>query len=109
LEAKTKFFKIPPAILRQTQGVSRKITSLLARRVKNILNTDVGAALTGFAGPAGKNVGQVFLSVSYRNKTSVKKVMIKGSRDKVRKEASMILIEMIYNQVGAGHARPVKK
>lgn len=102
LEAKNKFLRIPWKILNQPQGVSGKITGVLAENVKNILNADIGAAITGFAGPGDKNTGLMFLAVSYKNNTMVKKVVIKGNRDKIRKEASRMLVKMIYDYVGTG-------
>ena len=102
LDAKNKLFGISGKLLKETEGVSRKVAYLLSQRVRNKFNTDIGTSVVGFAGPysrKGIRKGTVFLSVSYNKKTIVKKVIINGSRDTVRKKASNNLIEMIYSSI----------
>ena len=102
LGAKNKLLGIPYQLLKYTEGVSEKVAQLLSERVRKKFNTDIGASVVGFAGPrarTGVKTGTVFLSVSFNKKTIVEKTIIKGSRDTVRKEASRILIELIYKQV----------
>ncbi|MCP4652284.1 MAG: CinA family protein [Candidatus Omnitrophica bacterium] len=98
LESKNKFFKIPFALLRKTQGVSDEVASLLAKRVKGLLNSDMGASIVGFAGPKGQKVGTIYLSVSYK-KTVTKKLTLKGGRDLIRKQASSALINLILGEI----------
>ncbi len=100
LESKNKFFKIPLSSLKRTEGVSEKICLLLAKKIRKKFNTDIGTAVVGFAGPKAKKgikVGTVYISLTYRNSGCVKKVIIKGSRDKIRKTASKLLIKLIYD------------
>jgi len=102
LESKNKLLKIPWALLKKTQGVSAKVAGLLARKIRKKFNSDIGAALVGFAGPKSKNkvpVGTVFLSVNYKNKTETKKIILKGPRNKIQKEASYLLLELINDKI----------
>lgn len=98
LDAKNTLFKIPKAKLEKSQGVSREIGLILAKRVAKKLNSDLGASIVGFAGPDAKGrvkPGTVHLGISYRRKTFSKKIVIKGNRDSVRKESSRIMIKLI--------------
>ncbi|MDD5194399.1 MAG: CinA family protein [Candidatus Omnitrophica bacterium] len=102
LESKAHFFNLPLPILRKTQGVSAEIALALARGVRKLLKTDLGASIVGFAGPFGTNkvpAGTIFIAVSDKNGAFAKKLSIKGSRDTVRKKASYRLIELIYSRV----------
>ena len=78
LEAKNKLFNIPSSLLEKTQGVSKEVALKLATEVRKKLNANIGASIVGFAGP------------------KTKKIIIKGTRDVVRKKASAHLIELIY-------------
>jgi len=107
LDTKNKLFKIPFSLLKKTQGVSKEIALKLAIRVRKKLNADIGASIVGFASPErsrragpetkkGIKVGTIFIAYSSKNKEEVKKIIIKGSRDSVRKKASAHLINLIY-------------
>ncbi|MDP2923663.1 MAG: CinA family protein [Candidatus Omnitrophota bacterium] len=99
LEAKNKFFKIPLPLLKKTQGVSNEIALLLAKRVKKVFNSDIGVSLVGFAGPETKKgikAGTVYITVANRAGVISKKMVIKGSRDTVRKKASLFAINLLY-------------
>lgn len=99
LEAKNKFFKIPYPLLRKTQGVSSEISKTLALGARKIFKTDIGASILGFAGPEGKKVGLVYIAVANKTGVICKKMVIKGSRDTVRKKTSFLAIKLIYNKV----------
>lgn len=102
LEAKNKFFKIPFSLLKKTQGVSKEIAALLARGVKKSFEVDIGLSIVGFAGPGTKQVvkqGTVFFAVADKNGVIVKKAIIKGSRDYIRKQASFLVIDLLYKRL----------
>jgi nicotinamide-nucleotide amidase len=102
LDTKEKLFKVKASLLRKTQGVSAQIASLLAAKVRVQLNSDIGSAIVGFAGPTtgkGVKLGTVYLAVNYKNKTEVKKIILNGSRDNIRKKAAQLLVDFIYEKV----------
>jgi PncC family amidohydrolase len=99
LDTKNRFFKIPAALLKKTGGVSRKVALKLAVGVRKKFNAAIGASLVGFAGPGsskGVKTGTIFIAVCTKGKKETKKMIIEGGRDKVRKEASLCLINLIY-------------
>ena len=102
LEAKAKFFKIPQTTLKKYDGVSEDIALILAKRIKKLFRSDIGAAIVGFAGPRtkkGVKVGTVFIGLSFKNILISQKKVIKGSRDAIRKKASQLLINLIDKQL----------
>ncbi|UCC94997.1 MAG: CinA family protein [Candidatus Omnitrophota bacterium] len=106
LDAKKKFFKISPWLLKKTKGVSGKIAFLLAQKVRNLFRTDIGVSIVGFAGPQaqkGIKIGTVFMCVADKRGLEVKKMIIKGGRDQVRKKASRFAVELLSKRLQINH------
>ncbi|MEM7816475.1 MAG: CinA family protein [Candidatus Aenigmatarchaeota archaeon] len=102
LEAKNKFFKIPFNFLNKTKGVSEKIALILAKKIRNIFNSDIGLSIVGFAGPnsrRGVKVGTVFIGLAKKNYIESKKIIIEGERNYIRKKVSLISIKLIYDMI----------
>ncbi len=102
LEAKEKLLKMPASLLRKTQGVSKEVAGLLAQRTKNLFRADIALALVGFAGPTarkGIRVGTVFMALADKEGVVVKKGNFKGSRDSVRKKASLATINLLKQKL----------
>jgi len=97
LESKHKLFKIPLARLKRNQGVSKEIAATLAQRIRKKFNSSFGGAIVGFAGPGAK-AGAVILSLSDKEKVISIETLIKGNRDRGRKRASQLLLELIYSR-----------
>ena len=58
--------------------------------------TDIGLSIVGFAGPAGAKIGTIYYALSNTKKTITKKACLSGTRDHIRKKASNLLIELLY-------------
>jgi len=102
LEAKNKFFKIPFPLLKKTEGVSKDVAVLLARGARKSFGVDIGISLVGFAGPEamkGTKKGTVFFAIADKNGVIVKKAIINGGRDYVRKKASSMVIDLLYKNL----------
>lgn len=102
LEAKNKLFKIPPALLKKTQGVSPEIAAYLADSVRKKLNSDIGISIVGFAGPTTRKkikIGTTFLAISDKEGIIVTNAIINGTRDKVRKETAKLAAEILYKHL----------
>lgn len=102
LDTKNKLFKIPSPLLKKTQGVSPEIAAYLADNVRKKLNSNIGISIVGFAGPGakkGEKVGTTFLAISDEKEVFVTGAIITGSRDKVRKEAAKLTVEILYKHL----------
>lgn len=90
-EVKRKVVGVKPATLKKYGSVSAEVVKEMARGVRRKLITDIGIAITGIAGPTGgskqKPVGLVYLGIASKQKISVKRLLLKGSRDTIRKKA----------------------
>ena len=99
LDSKNTFFKVNPTLLKRTQGVSKEVSVILAKGVRKKFKADIGASIVGFAGPKAKNkssLGTIFISVVKGQNLTCKRLVLKGTRDAIRKKASTQLISLIY-------------
>ena len=97
--AKTKILGVPSALLKKHGAVSSEVASKMAQGVRKILKTDYGLGVTGIAGPGGatktKPVGLVFIALSTRQKTIVKKCLFKGTRLAIKNQACQTALKML--------------
>jgi len=98
--AKTKILRVPPALLKKYGAVSSPVAKAMAKGVRQILKTNYGLSVTGIAGPGGdsnkdKPVGLVFIAVSSKSKTTVKKFIFKGTRLAVKNKAAQTALKML--------------
>lgn len=97
--AKNKILGIPLVLIKKHGAVSKPVASAMAQGVRKILKTDYGLGVTGIAGPGGgtknKPVGLVFIAVSTKQKTLVKKFLFKGTRFAIKNEAAQTALKML--------------
>jgi len=83
-EAKQELLGVPKDLLEQYGAVSEQVAASMAKGVRKLAQTDLGASTTGIAGPTGgtidKPVGLVYIGVSSKEKTLVKRFEFQGSR-----------------------------
>lgn len=91
-EAKVKLLSVEPETLEKYGAVSEQTALQMANGVRALGGSDIGLATTGIAGPDGgteeKPVGLVYVAVSTKDGCSVKRLMLKGDRERVRILAS---------------------
>ena len=89
----------PLPLLKKYGAVSAHVASIMAQGVRKILKTDYGLSVTGIAGPGGatksKPVGLVFIALSTKQKTIVKKFLFKGTRLAIKNQACQTALKML--------------
>ena len=98
-EAKIKLLGVKEETLSKYGAVSEQTAKEMAEGIKKLSGSDIGAATTGIAGPGGgtpeKPVGLVYIAVSGKNGTKVRRLNLSGSRAHVRKLAVKNILNMI--------------
>jgi PncC family amidohydrolase len=83
-KAKTELLGVTEDILNRYGAVSEQVAKAMAEGVRKRSSVDIGIATTGIAGPTGgtkdKPVGLVYIAISTKDKTKVKKFHFSGSR-----------------------------
>ena len=101
--SKIKLLNIPKNIIDNYGAVSNKTASYMVKGLFKLTNSDICVGITGIAGPNGgttlKPVGLVYHSffLKKNKKTIVVKKNYKGSRNIIRKNASLFTINQLYN------------
>jgi len=90
-ESKVKRLGVKQETLEKFGAVSEQVAREMAEGIIKTSGADVGISSTGIAGPGGgtddKPVGLIYIAVSINGETSIKKLNLKGSRNKVRNRA----------------------
>ena len=102
--AKVDMLGVPEALIRDHGAVSEEVARAMAEGVLSRVNADLGAAITGIAGPGGatpaKPLGLVYLASIRRGGEMVhERYVFSGGRSEVRLAAVTAAIAMLARQV----------
>ncbi len=105
--AKMELLGVPEELLEKYGAVSEEVARAMAEGVREKSKVDIGVATTGIAGPTGgtkdKPVGLVYIGVSTREKTVVRRCLFHGSRlgnkESTCKAALELLLEVLGEEV----------
>lgn len=99
---------VSEAIIEEYTAVSEECAREMALGVRRLMNTDIGISVTGYAGPGGgdeKNpVGTVYIGISTKERTFVKRYAFSALRDRVfiRRAASSYAMGLVLSEIGNG-------
>jgi nicotinamide-nucleotide amidase len=102
-ESKIKLLGVKRSILERHGAVSEQVALEMASGVRERVGADIGAAVTGIAGPAGgmpgKPAGLAFFAVDDGNRIVVDRAIFEGNRLQVKRYSADHLIGMIINEM----------
>ena len=91
--AKNKLLGVAEDTLEKFGAVSEETATEMSVGLKNKTGADIAVSVTGIAGPTGgtpeKPVGLVYIGITFKNKTKVYKLNLKGERQKIREAVCM--------------------
>ena len=100
---KATLLDVSPLLLDELGAVSPEVAAAMADGVRGRLSATFGAATTGVAGPdatEGKPVGTVHIAVSAAGGTSVRSLVLAGSRDEVRQQTVKETLGLLLHRLG---------
>lgn len=96
---KKQLLEVSQETLNKFGAVSEECVKEMALGLCKNLETDLGIAVTGIAGPAGetlnKPIGLVFIAINFRGKVNTKKINMPGNRNAIRENTTIEALEMI--------------
>jgi PncC family amidohydrolase len=104
-ESKKRILGIPQKIFSSHGIVSEETARQMARKVRALTKTDVAVSTTGNLGPGvleDKPKGLVFVAVSSRKGTVLKKLQIKGTRGQIKEKAVLSALKFLAEVVSNG-------
>lgn len=97
--AKMELLGVPEELLEKYGAVSREVAEAMAEGIRIRSKVDIGLSTTGIAGPTGgtkeKPVGLVYISVSLKDKTVVKRFQFHGNRLENKNSTCKAALEML--------------
>lgn len=88
-DSKKRIVGVRSNVLKQYGAVSPEVAAEMAQGVQKVFKSDIGIGITGIAGPSGgskkKPVGLVYISLFTKKRILIKKLLLQGSRDQIRK------------------------
>ncbi len=101
--AKIDLLKVNPETLDRYGAVSGNTAEEMAKGVRKYFRTDLGISVTGIAGPGGgtmsKPVGTVYLGIDGEKDTFTGMYRFRGSREKVKLNASAMALDWIRRYI----------
>ncbi|MGB9678609.1 MAG: competence/damage-inducible protein A [Thermoanaerobacteraceae bacterium] len=98
-KAKQNLLNVKSETLERYGAVSHETAEEMAINILHLAKSDIGVSVTGIAGPDGgttdKPVGLVYVGFATKEKVDVKKLMLNGSRDKIRNRTVLNALDII--------------
>ena len=91
--------KIPDSTIEEYGAVSAEVAEEMAKNINIILGSNIGVSITGISGPSGgikdKDVGLVYIGISFKNKCISKRFNFNLNRSLNRKISCYTALNMI--------------
>ncbi|MBR5586512.1 MAG: CinA family protein [Clostridia bacterium] len=101
-KAKTEILGVPEEDINLNGAVSEIVARKMAQGACRVADANVGVAATGIAGPGGgtidKPVGLVYIAVATEKRVICKKLLLKGSRNRVRRKTTKEILKLILEE-----------
>ncbi len=98
-ESKHRLLGVSNDTLDKYGAVSPQTAEEMCIGVAKVSGTDIGLSTTGIAGPGGgsaeKPVGLVYIGAAVKGTATVKKLLLKGSRQEIRTASAKAVIELL--------------
>jgi nicotinamide-nucleotide amidase len=102
---KQQMLGISDKVIEDVGVVSEEVAQLLSENIKEKLQTDIGVAITGVAGPSeqeGKPVGNIYLGFTFPHRSFVKEINLTGTRQAIQLRAVKLALYYLINEVQKG-------
>ena len=106
--SKTDLLGVDPRLIETHGAVSEEVARAMAEGARRTADAGLAVAITGIAGPSGgtaeKPVGLVFIALSGGAGDRVRRLQLIGDRDRIRRQACVIALEMVRRGLLGPHA-----
>jgi len=96
---KIKHLKVPKEKIEKYGAVSPEVSDEMAKNVRTIFNSNIGVSITGISGPSGgaegKEIGLVYIGISFKNKCISRSFNFNLNRELNRKFSCYAALNMI--------------
>ena len=104
-EMKTKLLGVPPEMLAEHSAVSEPVAKAMAEGARNRTSSDYAVSMTGYAGPEGEKVGQVFIGLASPSGTEVRRINFPADRERIRAFSTNTALDFLRRKLLATEAQ----
>ena len=79
--------------------VSKEVALQMSKGISKKFNSDFSISTTGYAGPTGKDIGKVFISVKTPKSTTVKELKLYGNREKITNQIIHQSLQILLDKI----------
>lgn len=94
--AKNKYLGVSLSTIEKCDVVSKPVALEMVNGLEKLSSSDVCVAVTGYAGPDGKDIGKVCYAIKYKKVVNVFEKHFKGSRNMIRERAARDILFNVY-------------
>tara|TARA_B110000240_G_scaffold21278_1_gene21584 strand:+ start:1052 stop:1528 length:477 start_codon:yes stop_codon:yes gene_type:complete len=98
-KSKRRDLNVEDISIKKFTEVSSEVAVQMSEGIKERFSTDFSLSTTGYAGPNGKDVGKVYISVSRPSKTEVKKFFFEGDRKEITDKIIEESIQFLFSEI----------
>ena len=98
-EVKEKWLNVPEAVIQKHSAVSAPCARAMALGAKEKFASDFALSTTGYAGPAGENVGLVYIGLASKDGARAYRLRLQGSRQGIRKMTVQIALHILQKEI----------
>jgi nicotinamide-nucleotide amidase len=101
-EIKQQVLKVDPALITKFTSISEPVAQSMATNVRELMNTDIGIATTGVAGPGksdGFAPGIVFVAISIGDHKICQELELVGDRTQIRDQSVNEIFKLTLSQL----------
>ncbi len=91
--AKAKVLGVDEDLLKKYTAVSKEVAQEMAQKLHELTGADFCITTTGYAGPDGDDVGQVYIGLYYDGKCQVISYHLSGDRERIRRRVAYLAID----------------
>ena len=79
--------------------VSKEVAVQMSEGISKKFNSDFSISTTGYAGPTGKDIGKVFISVKTPKSTDVKELKLYGNREEITHQIINQSLQVLLDKI----------
>ena len=98
-KSKRRDLNVEDISIKKFTEVSSEVAVQMSEGIKERFSTDFSLSTTGYAGPNGKDVGKVYISVSSPSKTEVIKFFFEGDRKEITDKIIEESIQFLFSEI----------
>jgi nicotinamide-nucleotide amidase len=98
-EMKSKLLGIAPELIERHTAVSEPVAKAMAEGARRKTGSDYALAISGYAGPAGDQVGLIFVGIATPDGSEARRFQFPGDRNRVRSLASNYALDLLRRKL----------